>query len=60
MTPLDVLSLVRQLLAIVLSLVPREVAERLLTEEAVKRQNAIADAREQMKFLNNPFPKPDE
>lgn len=50
MTPLDALDLVRKLIAIVLDLVPPDVASQLLTDEAVKRQNAIADAAEAVKF----------
>jgi hypothetical protein len=58
MSPVAVIELVRQLIAIVLSLVPKEVAEQLLTDEAVKRANAIADGAELAKFgpkfLNDP------
>ncbi|MBX3202323.1 MAG: hypothetical protein KF894_29615 [Labilithrix sp.] len=54
MTPAAVLDVVRQLLAIVLSLVPKEVAVQLLTEESVKRQNTIADLTEVKKFGGRP------
>lgn len=40
-----------KLLGLVLDLVPRDVAEKLLTEEAIRRQNAIADAAEAAKGL---------
>lgn len=44
------LDIARKLLGIVLDLVPEEHARELLTEEAVKRQNAVADAAELAKF----------
>lgn len=47
---MDVIEVVRALLDIVLSLVPHEVANQLLTDAAVKRQNAIANAAEAEKF----------
>lgn len=50
MTPESVIDLARKLLALVLDLVPHEVANQLLTDEAVRRQNAIADAAEAAKF----------
>lgn len=50
MTPAAVLDLVRKLLSVILDLVPKDVASQLLTEEAIKRQNAIADAAEAVKF----------
>jgi hypothetical protein len=39
-----------KLLGLVLDLVPRDVAEDLLSKEAIRRQNAIADAAEAVKF----------
>ncbi len=50
MTPIDILNFVRKLLGLVLDVVPVEVASQLLTEEAVRRSNAIADAAELAKF----------
>lgn len=50
MSPLDVVNLARTLIGIVLDLLPKDAVERLLTEEAIKRQNAIADAAEAAKF----------
>ena len=47
MNPIEV---VMRLLGLVLDLVPREVAEDLLSKEAIRRQNAIADAAEAAKF----------
>jgi hypothetical protein len=50
MTPLAVIDLVRKLLSLVLDLVSPGVAQQLLTDEAVRRQNAIANAAEYAKF----------
>lgn len=50
MTPLVLLDLARKLLGLVLDIVPKETAMQLLTEEAIRRQNAIADAAEAAKF----------
>lgn len=47
---MNALDIVSKLLGLVLDLVPHTVAQELLTREAVKRQNAIADAAEQLKF----------
>lgn len=60
MTPLDVVDLVRKLLALVLDLVPKDVASQLLTEEAIRRQNAIADGAEAVKFGLVPLATDDE
>lgn len=48
--PAEVLGIVRALLDIVLSLVPSNQAASLLNEQAVKRQNAVADAAALAKF----------
>lgn len=40
----------RHALAAALELVPRDVAEKLLTDVAIERANAIADLREREKF----------
>jgi hypothetical protein len=48
--PAEVLAIVRSLLDIVLSLVPSNQAASLLNEQAVKRQNAVADAAAMAKF----------
>lgn len=50
MTPLDILNVVRRLVALILDIVPHDVASQLLTDEAVRRQNAIADGAELTKF----------
>lgn len=50
MTPLAVVDLVRKLVGLILDLVPKDVAQQLLTEEAIRRQNAIADGAELVKF----------
>ncbi len=50
MTPLDVVDLVRKLLSLILDLVPHQVASQLLSDEAVRRANAIANAAELTKF----------
>ncbi len=47
MNPVDVAV---RLLKLVLDLVPLTVATQLLTDEAVRRQNAIANAAEAAKF----------
>lgn len=47
MNPIDV---VRKLIGLILDLVPHTIAEKLLTEEAVRRANAIADTAEAAKF----------
>lgn len=47
MNPLDI---VRKLVALILEFVPHEVAAQMLTDEAVRRQNAIADAAEGVKW----------
>lgn len=48
MNPLDI---VRKLLDLVLLLVPHDIARDELTQAAIRRQNAIADAAEQAKGL---------
>ena len=40
----------RHAVAAALDLVPKEAVQQLLTEEAIRRQNAIADAAEVAKF----------
>jgi hypothetical protein len=40
----------RHAIAAALDLVPKDVAEKLLTEEAIRRANAIADLMERAKF----------
>ncbi len=45
-----IIDIARKLIALVLDIVPKEVADQLLTDEAVKRQNAIADGAEWAKF----------
>lgn len=47
---MNVIDIVRKLLGLILDLVPHTVASQLLTDEAVRRQNAIADAVEAAKF----------
>lgn len=47
---MNALDIVRKLVSLILDLVPKEVAQHVLTEEAVRRQNAIADAAELAKF----------
>lgn len=54
MTPAAVIDLVRKLVGLILDLVPKDVAQQLLTEEAIRRQNAIADAAEYAKFGPKP------
>jgi hypothetical protein len=49
--PTDVLNAARLAADILATLVPRPVAEQLLSEAAIKRQNAIADAAEAAKFV---------
>lgn len=44
------LDIARKLLDLVLDLVPHEQASQLLTEAAIKRQNAAADLAEAAKF----------
>jgi hypothetical protein len=44
------IDIARKLVGVVLDLVGKTVAEELLTDEAIKRQNAIADAVEKEKF----------
>lgn len=46
----DALDIARRLLDLVLDLVPHEEASKLLTEAAIKRQNAAADLAEIAKF----------
>lgn len=50
MSPQTVLDIVRGLLDLVLSLVPKAVAAQMLDEAAIARQNAIADEAERRKF----------
>ncbi len=50
MNPKTILDIVRGLLDLVLSLVPKTVAVQMLDEAAIARQNAIADAAEAAKF----------
>lgn len=50
MTPIDALDAARKLLGVVLDFVPHDVAAQMLTDEAVRRGNAIANAAEAAKF----------
>ncbi len=50
MTPAQGIDAARKVVDLLLDLVPKEVAEQLLTDAAVRRQNAIADAAEVAKF----------
>ncbi len=50
MSPSDIIDIARKLIGLILDIVPKEVAEQLLTDEAVRRQNAIADGAEWAKF----------
>lgn len=50
MAPAEVLSWVRTLLDLVLSMVPHNVASQLLDDAAVARQRAIADTAMDAKF----------
>lgn len=47
---MNALDIVAKLLGLVLDIVPHTVAQELLTKEAIKRQNAIADMAEVAKF----------
>lgn len=47
---MDVIDVVRKLIGLILDLVPHDVAKQLLTDEAVRRANAIADTAEAAKF----------
>lgn len=47
MNPIDI---ARKLIGLLLDLVPHTVAQQLLTDEAVRRANATADAAEVIKF----------
>lgn len=44
----------REAVEAALDLVPKEVVEQLLTDAAVRRQNAIADLAERQKFGGDP------
>lgn len=50
MSPDKILDLVRAVVGFALDHVPHDEVAKVLTEEAVKRQNAIADAAETAKF----------
>ena len=50
MTPTKAFEVARALVGLLLDLLPKQAVEQLLTEEAIKRQNAIADAAEAAKF----------
>lgn len=50
MTPLTALEIVRVLVGLILDLMPVEEAAGVLHDEAVKRQNRIADEAERLKF----------
>lgn len=50
MSPSTVIDIARKLIGLVLDIVPKEVADQLLTDEAVRRQNALADGAEFAKF----------
>jgi hypothetical protein len=47
---MNALQVVEKLVGLVLDLVPHMVAQDILTKEAIKRQNAIADSAEAIKF----------
>lgn len=57
MNPFDFVGIARKLIELVLDLVSPDEAAQLLTEEAVRRQNAIADAAEVGKFAVIPAVK---
>lgn len=50
MTPSQALDLARGILALLLDLLPASMLRQLLDEEAIRRQNAIANAAEAAKF----------
>lgn len=50
MTPLQALDFARGVLSLLLDVLPVSMLRQLLDEEAVRRQNAIADAAEKAKF----------
>ncbi len=50
MIPETILAVVRTLLDLILELVPHDVANQMLSDAAVKRQNAVADEAELLKF----------
>jgi hypothetical protein len=54
MTPSAALDLARRLLDLALDLAPVEVLRMFLDEEAVRRQRALADAAEVVKFAEKP------
>lgn len=60
MTPMDAINVVRKLVGLILDIVPKDVAQQLLTEEAIRRQNAIADGAEVAKFGVVPMVTDDE
>jgi hypothetical protein len=47
---MNILDVVRKLVSLILDLVPHEVASQLLSDEAIRRANAIADLAEAQKF----------
>lgn len=57
--PTNVLNAARLAADILATLVPQPVAEQLLSEAAIKRQNAIADGAETAKF-GTPLPSTDD
>jgi len=50
MTPAQILDLARGILGLLLDVLPVTMLRQLLDEEAIKRQNAIADVAEAAKF----------
>lgn len=54
MNPLDYLDTARKLADALLDLVPHDVAKQMLSDAAVRRANAIADAAEAAKFGKEP------
>lgn len=50
MTPVQALDLARGIISLLLDVLPVTMLRQLLDEEAIRRQNAIADAAEAVKF----------
>ena len=50
MTPAQILELARGIISLLLDVLPVTMLRQLLDEEAIRRQNAIADAAEAVKF----------
>lgn len=47
---MNAIDVVRKLLGLILDLVPHEIAKELLSQEAIRRSNAVADLAEAEKF----------